>query len=268
MTRRNEIPIALWKRIEPLIPQVKPSPKGGRPRLSDQQALNGIVYVLRTGIAWEDLPLELGYGSGMTCWRRLRDWQANGVWHRLHQVLLAELRRADKPGSEPSKSGRRQRGLPPGGPYTGPNPTDRGKLGSKRHVIVDRNGVPLAVCVTGANRHDSVAFEEVLDALPAIGGKPGRARRWPGKLHADKAYDIDRCRNALKQRGITARIARKGIERNDRLGQHRWVVERTHAWFAAMGKLRIRFERRIDIHLALLSLACSIICLRMLPGFC
>ncbi|KGE53348.1 transposase, partial [Xanthomonas axonopodis pv. vasculorum] len=55
MTRRNEIPIALWKRIEPLIPQVKPSPKGGRPRLSDQQALNGIVYVLRTGIAWEDL---------------------------------------------------------------------------------------------------------------------------------------------------------------------------------------------------------------------
>ncbi|KPL50070.1 transposase, partial [Xanthomonas axonopodis] len=108
----------------------------------------------------------------------------------------------------------------------------------------------------------------LLDALPAIGGKPGRARRWPGKLHADKADDIDRCRNALKQRGIIARIARKGIERNDRLGQHRWVVERTHAWFAGMGKLRIRFERRIDIHLALLSLACSIICLRMLPGFC
>ena len=64
--------------------------------MSDQQALNGIVYVLRTGIPWEELPQELGYGSGMTCWRRLRDWQAAGVWHRLHQVLLAELRRADK----------------------------------------------------------------------------------------------------------------------------------------------------------------------------
>lgn len=95
MKRRNEIPIALWKRIESLIPQVKPSPKGGRPRLSDQQALNGIIYVLRTGIPWEELPGELGYGSGMTCWRRLRDWQVSGVWHRLHQVLLAELRRAD-----------------------------------------------------------------------------------------------------------------------------------------------------------------------------
>jgi transposase len=96
MTRRKEIPIALWKRIEPLIPHVKRSPKGGRPRISDQQALNGIIYVLRTGIPWEDLPIELGYGSGMTCWRRLRDWQAAGVWHRLHQVLLAERRRAER----------------------------------------------------------------------------------------------------------------------------------------------------------------------------
>jgi transposase len=96
MARRKEISTALWKRIEPLLPDVKPSLKGGRPRVSDQQALNGILYVLRTGIGWEDLPQALGYGSGMTCWRRLRDWQAAGVWHRLHQVLLAELRRTGK----------------------------------------------------------------------------------------------------------------------------------------------------------------------------
>nr|WP_238135712.1 IS5 family transposase [Xanthomonas fragariae] len=243
---------------------MKRSSKGGRPRISDQQALNGIVYVLRTGVPWEDLPVELGYGSGMTCWRRLRDWQAAGVWHRLHQSSASGVagRATSRPdaGSEPSKSGRRQCGLPPGGAYTAPNPTDRGKRGSKRHLIVDRNGVPLAVCVTGANRHDSVVFEELLDALPAISAKPGRPRRGPSKLHADKAYDIERCRTSLKQRGIIARIARKGIERNDRLGRHRWVVERTHAWFAGLGKLRIRFERRIDLHLALLWLACSIIC--------
>lgn len=94
MARRKEISTALWKRIELLLPEVKPSPKGGRPRVSDQRALNGILCVLRTGIGWEDLPQALGYGSGMTCWRRLRDCQAAGVWHRLHQVLLAELRRA------------------------------------------------------------------------------------------------------------------------------------------------------------------------------
>ncbi|UXN00465.1 IS5 family transposase [Xanthomonas hortorum pv. pelargonii] len=266
MTRRKEIPIALWKRIEPLIPQVKRSPKGGRPRISDQQALNGIVYVLRTGVPWEDLPMELGYGSGMTCWRRLRDWQAAGVWHRLHQVLLTELRRAQK--LDLSRASLDAASVASPGAPTGPNPTDRGKLGSKRHLIVDRNGVPLAVCVTGANRHDSVVFEELIDALPPIGGKPGRPRRWPDKLHADKAYDIDRCRAFLKQRGIIARIARKGIERNDRLGRHRWGLERTHAWFAGMGKPRIRFEHRIDLHLALLSLACSIICLQLLSGFC
>lgn len=113
-----------------------------------------------------------------------------------------------------------------------------------------------------------MVFEELVDALPPVSDKAGRPRRRPAKLHADKAHDIDRCRDHLKQRGILPRIARMGIERNDRLGRHRWVVERTHAWLAGMGKLRTRFERRIDSHLAWLSLACSIICLRHLDGFC
>lgn len=123
-------------------------------------------------------------------------------------------------------------------------------------------------CVTGAHRHDSVVFEELVDALPSVAGKPGRPRRWPDKLHADKAYDARRCREHLRRRGIRCRIARKGIERNDRLGRHRWVVERTHAWLAAFGKLRTRFERSIDTHLALLSLACCVICMRTLLAFC
>jgi transposase len=93
-SKNKEISTALFKKIAPLLPVVEPSPKGGRPRVSDEMALNGIVFVLRTGIPWEELPQELGFGSGMTCWRRLRDWQAAGVWHRLHRVLLAELRSA------------------------------------------------------------------------------------------------------------------------------------------------------------------------------
>ena len=95
-SRNKEISTALYKRLAPLLPAVKPSSKGGRPRLSDERALNGILFVLRTGTPWEHLPQELGFGSGMTCWRRLRDWQAAGVWHRLHMALLAELRSADK----------------------------------------------------------------------------------------------------------------------------------------------------------------------------
>ena len=90
---KMEVSAALWKKVKPLIPEPPPrSAKGGRPRVDDQRALSGILFVLRTGIAWEDLPQELGYGSGMTFWRRLRAWQAAGVWHRLHLVLLAELR--------------------------------------------------------------------------------------------------------------------------------------------------------------------------------
>lgn len=94
--RNKEISTALYKRIALLLPVVEPSPKGGRPRLSDEQALNGILFVLRTGTPWEHLPQELGFGSGMTCWRRLRDWQSAGVWHHLHLALLAEMRSTDK----------------------------------------------------------------------------------------------------------------------------------------------------------------------------
>ena len=123
-------------------------------------------------------------------------------------------------------------------------------------------------CVTGANRHDSVVFEELVDAMPSVAGKCGRPRRWPDKLHADKGYDFARCREHLVKRGIQSRIARRGVERNDRLGRHRWVVERTHAWLAAFGKLRIRFERSAQTHVALLSLACCVICVRTLQAFC
>ena len=81
----------LWSQIEPLLPKHKPTPKGGRPRIPDRAALTGIIFVLKTGIPWEDLPQEMGCGSGMTCWRRLRDWQEAGVWESLHYVILQNL---------------------------------------------------------------------------------------------------------------------------------------------------------------------------------
>ena len=90
------LPDALWARIAPLLPPEPPKPKGGRPRVSDRAALTGILFVLKTGIPWEYLPAEMGCGSGMTCWRRLRDWYQAGVWRRLHQVLLEELAPADR----------------------------------------------------------------------------------------------------------------------------------------------------------------------------
>ncbi len=88
----------LWNLIEPLLPAPKPRRfrHPGRKPISQRQALTGILFVLKTGIPWEDLPQEMGCGSGMTCWRRLRDWQAAGVWQHIHETLLAQLRRADQ----------------------------------------------------------------------------------------------------------------------------------------------------------------------------
>lgn len=81
----------LWARIEPILPQERPKPEGGRPRVPDRNALAGILFVLRTGIQWKMLPVELGCGSGVTCWRRMRDWTEAGVWPKLHRALLDEL---------------------------------------------------------------------------------------------------------------------------------------------------------------------------------
>ena len=82
---------ALWAVVAPLLPVERPKPKGGRPRIADRAALTGILFVLKSGIPWEMLPQELGCGSGMTCWRRLRDWQRAGVWRGLHHLLLQRL---------------------------------------------------------------------------------------------------------------------------------------------------------------------------------
>ena len=86
----------LWEVIEPLLPPESPKPKGGRPRVDNRAALTGIVFVLKSGIPWEMLPQEMGCGSGVTCWRRLREWQEAGVWERLHRVLLDRLGETDQ----------------------------------------------------------------------------------------------------------------------------------------------------------------------------
>ncbi len=137
--------------------------------------------------------------------------------------------------------------------------------------MVDGSGVPLAVRHSAANVHDSKMLEELVDAISPIRGprgRPGRPRRRPEKLHADKGYDFGRCRKALRKRGIKARIARRGIESSERLGRYRWVVERTLSWLSRFRRLKVRYERRADIHQAFLELGCALICWRYAERFC
>ncbi len=126
--------------------------------------------------------------------------------------------------------------------------------------MVDRQGIPLAVTQSPANAHDSTMLEATVDAIRPTKRPSGQRRKRPAKLHADKGYDYKRCRDALRRRHIVPRIARRGIERSDRLGRHRWVVERTLAWLNRFRRLTIRDERRADLHQAFLSLGCALIC--------
>ena len=123
--------------------------------------------------------------------------------------------------------------------------------------------MPLALLLSAANVHDSRLFEPLLDAVPPIRQCAGRPRKRPAKLHADKGYDFDHCRRAARRRDIMPRIARRGVESSEHLGRHRWVVERTLAWFARLRRLAVRYERRLDILRAFHLLAAALICIRV-----
>jgi transposase len=204
----------------------------------------------------------------MTCWRRLRDWQAAGVWDKLHQLLLDELRAADKiDWSRAAVDSSSVRAVG-GGEETGPNPTDRRKLGSKHHLVVDGQGVPLQVQLSGANRHDVTQLLPLLVNIPQVRGKPGRPRSLPDSVYADRAYDSQAARDILAWLGIEPFLAKRGTEHGSGLGKVRYVVERTISWLHQQRRLRVRYDRRADIHQGFLKLAISLICFNALLGFC
>jgi len=171
----------LWEHIRPLLPPPKPRRfrYPGRKPIDDRKCLTGILFVLKTGINWEDLPCEMGCGSGMTCWRRLRDWNRAGVWRRLHEVLLAELQGADRIDWDRAvidSSFARARG---GGGRTGPSPVDRRKKGSKHTIITDGGGIPL---VAISLQEMCTASQPMSWMAPMIGSTWDAKRSFPTRV--------------------------------------------------------------------------------------
>ena len=155
------------------------------------------------------------------------------------------------------------------GAHTGPNPTDRRKKGSKHHVVTDANGIPLATQVTAANRHDVTQLVPLVDAIPPVAGKPGHPRSRPERVQGDRGYDSEPHRKELRKRRIQPILAKRNTEHGSGLGVFRWVVERTISWLHQYRRLRIRYERRPEIHEAFLTLGCALICFKCLNGsFC
>jgi transposase len=257
---------ALWERIEPLLPPPKPRhPRHpGRKPLGYRKVLTGIIFVLKTGINWEDLPAELGWGCGKTCKGYLKAWQRAGVWGRLHQVLLQELQDADQiDWSRGAADSTKSRALG-GGDDTGPNPTDRGKLGTKQHVLSDARGIPLATTVTGANVADVTQLLPLVDKIPDLAGEHKDKPTKPEDLYADRAYDSEPHRQELRDRGVEPKIPKRRTEHGSGLGIYRWVVERTESWLHNFRKLRLRTDPDGAIHKAFVALGSALICLRFL----
>jgi transposase len=184
-----------------------------------------VLFGLYTGIRWEFLPQEMGFGSGMTCWQRLRDWNEAGVWQRLHEVLLAELLAELRAAglldfSRAAVDGSHVRAMK-GGARTGPSPVDRGRTGSKHHVIVGAHGIALAATLTVSNRNDVTQLIPLIKAVAPIRGKRGRPRRRPEAVHADRGYGHGTYRRRVRELGITPKIARRGTEHGSGLGVYR-----------------------------------------------
>jgi transposase len=262
------LPDELWEIIRPTLPVHKPDPRGGRPRLGDRNVLTGILFVLKAGIPWEDLPYELGCGCDMTCRRRLRDWQADGTWGKIHQIHLDRLRGADKIDWLQALIDSSMVRAAYGGVATGRSPMDRGKPGSKHHVITDADGIPLTCSETAANRNDISEMAPLVNALPAVAGKPGHPRREPDAFQGDLAYDSEPHRQGQRLMRIEPVLPEKGFDDDSGFGETRWLVERTLSWLHQNRRLRIRYEMRPDIPQAFLTLACIKICASaLLAGF-
>lgn len=152
------------------------------------------------------------------------------------------------------------------GALTGPSPVDRAKTGSKHHLIVDTHGIPLAITLTGGHRNDVTQLLPLIDGVGPVTGKNGRPRQRSERVLADRGYDHDKYRRELRRRGVKPVIAKRGADHGTGLGRERWVVERTFAWLHNLRRLRIRYERRSDLHFAFMLLGCAVICQRALTS--
>jgi transposase len=198
----------LWQRIEPLLPKNKKRRDvqyAGRKPADARKVMTGIIFVLKTGVPWKSLPATSDFPSGHTCRRRFLEWDKRGVWKRLWQSLLSELQSEGQLDWERGVIDSSSVRAGHGGEKTGKNPTDRSKLGSKHHLLVEGGGVPLSMSLTGANRHDITQLMTLVESIPRVQGRRGGPRQKPKKLQGDRAYDSEPHRRALKKKGSSRR---------------------------------------------------------------
>ena len=252
----------LWSRIEPLLPPDKPQPQGGRPRMNARQAATAIFYILRTGCQWKALPHALGAPS--TVYDRFREWGQAGVFESFWQQGLCDYDEAAGIQWKWQSVDGCMTKAPLGGEAVGPNPTDRAKSGTKRSLLTDAAGIPLALAVDGANRHDKKLLAETLNGVMVERPDPGDT---PQHLCLDRGYDYPDIRELAVELGYIPHIKSRDEESTakktiPRYRARRWVVERSHSWLNRFRRILVRWEKRVDRYQAFLHFACAIIAWR------
>jgi putative transposase len=255
------LPAALRIVIESFLPPEKSKPKGGRPRESDLKMMTAIFYLLRTGCQWKAIPRCLGASS--TVHDRLEEWIRQGIFQKAFRaglIFFDELKGIDWEWQAMDAAMTK---APLGGEDTGANPTDRGKKGVKRSILVEGHGVPLGVVVSKANRNDMKLTEATLKS--SVTKRPD-----PEVIHQnmclDKGYDYPEVREIVDEWGYTAHIKTRGEEKTEKqripgYRARRWVVEATHSWMNRFRSLLIRWEKKTENYLGMVHLACAFICL-------
>ena len=261
-----EVPDALWQRMEPLLREDAPPKATGRKRTNWRRAVDGILFRMRRGCPWNKLPKEFGDDSSVHRW--FQRWCRHGVWRRIWAVLVehgAELGAVSWEWQ--SADGTRGKARF-GGKKVGQNPTDRGKKGSKRSLLVDEQGGPLGLAIDGANRHDTKLLRATLEAI--VVDRPEATPAQPQHLCLDKAYDNPTGHATVAVTGYTGHIRRIGEEKAaaaQPAPQHkprRWVVERTIAWLSKCRAILVRYAKQDSNYLGLVQLACALLCYRRL----
>ena len=258
-----QIPDALWERIQALLPAPKPKKKAGAPRKGARRMMTAIFYVLRTGCQWKAIPRSLGAPS--TVHDRFQEWREAGVFRQLWVAGLLEYDELKGLDWEWQAMDGAMTKAPLGGEKTGRNPTDRGKSGTKRSLLVEGHWIPIGVAVEGANRHDMKMAEATLEAT--VVERPEPTAEQPQHLCLDKGYDYPQIRDLAAQWGYTAHIRTRGEESQakERIPGYRarrWVVERTHSWMNRFRRVLIRWEKDVENYLGMLHFACAWITFR------
>jgi len=237
------IPDELWERIEPLLPPRKPHPLGcHRPRVEDRQAMEAIVFVLRTGCQGKALRAT-GLCSSRAAHRRFQEWTAAGVFLALWtQGLVAYDALKGMDWEWLAMDGAMTK-APLGGKKVGKNPTDRGTSGTKRSVLTDGGGVPVGLAVEGENRNEFKMVRETIESIPIA--RPEPIPDTPQGRCLDKGYDSDEVRDLLTECGFTAHIRARGeeakaLKQEAGFKARLWVGERTPSWMNRFRRVLIR----------------------------